>query len=190
MYNWSYRNYLMGISLCLLLSCANSDTQSEDQPAAIVKDSIPEQVIVKDENAVVFDSLSYEWEDGYLKLPWSLLAKVDFNKVYDDSIGADVDYPIFSDSLKLMNGRAVEVSGYIIPMEETGDETIVILSAFPYSQCFFCGLAGPESVIDVLPKDKMKRFKMDAQTTLRGRLRLNDTDLRYLYYILDDAELK
>jgi len=55
---------------------------------------------------------------------------------------------------------------------------------------FFCGGAGPETVIDILPKNKLKkRLTTDEKITFKGKLRLNANDLDYLNYILDDAEL-
>ena len=41
--------------------------------------------------------------------------------------------------------------------------------------------------MDVQLKDQKKRFKQDAMVTFAGKLRLNDSDLDYLNYILDDA---
>lgn len=78
----------------------------------------------------------------------------------------------------------------MIPVSETGDEEIFILSAFPYSQCFFCGQAGLESILDIQLKNEPQRnLKLDEQLNFKGKLRLNATDLDYLIYILDDAEL-
>ena len=64
-----------------------------------------------------------------------------------------------------------------------------MLSAYPYTQCFFCGGAGPESVIDVLAEELTNHFSMDDIVTFEGQLRLNATDLNYLNYILEDAVL-
>jgi hypothetical protein len=44
-------------------------------------------------------------------------------------------------------------------------------------------------VIDILAGSKLPRLSVDEKSTFRGRLRLNDDDLRYLNYILDEAEL-
>ena len=41
--------------------------------------------------------------------------------------------------IQAINGKEVLIQGYIIPFEETGDESILILSANPFSTCFFCG---------------------------------------------------
>lgn len=135
------------------------------------------------------DSSAYSWRGGYLVLPWSTLAQVEFNWAYSDEMGQEVPFPIFGPTLRVLDGQQVEVSGYVIPVEESGSETIVILSAFPYSQCFFCGQAGPESVIDILAGTKLPRLSLDEKISFRGRLRLNDDDLRYLNYMLEAAEL-
>ena len=138
------------------------------------------------------DSLlqKYPSQDGYIELTWDTLANMDFNMqfVSDEEGEGVIPYPIFSEALKELDGELVYIKGYVIPFEETGDETVVFLSAYPYTQCFFCGAAGPESVVDVLSKEKFKDLKMDEKTIFRGRLRLNGTDLDFLNYILDDAE--
>ena len=141
------------------------------------------------EATTAFDSTQYTWEDGFVALSWSTLADIDFNYSYSEEIGGEVAFPIFSDKVEALAGRPVQIAGYVIPLEETGDETIIVLSAFPYTQCFFCGGAGPESVIDILPKSPLGRRQLDEHVTFRGRLRLNDDDFQYLNYILEEAEL-
>jgi len=43
--------------------------------------------------------------------------------------------------------------------------------------------------MDVQLKKQGRRFKQDAMVTFQGKLRLNDSDLDYLNYILDDAAM-
>jgi hypothetical protein len=139
-------------------------------------------------DSVVFDPSKYEIVDGVVRLSWKLLAKMDFYEKYNEEVEALIDYPIFHPDVKALEGRSVAIEGYVIPVEETGDETLLILSAFPYSQCFFCGQAGPESVMDIQLRQKpRKRLELDRQATFQGKLRLNDTDLYYLNYILEEA---
>ncbi|HMN91359.1 MAG TPA: hypothetical protein PKE68_15155, partial [Saprospiraceae bacterium] len=76
----------------------------------------------------------------------------------------------------------------VIPVDETGDEQLLVLSAYPYSNCFFCGAAGPESVMEIRLKATSKRFRMDTETAFAGTFLLNDTDINSLNYILADAE--
>lgn len=178
--------------LGLVAGC--SRTAPDQQSDAAPQDTLIQETALQEYEPDVailppLDSSAYSWDGDYLVLPWSTLAKVEFKWAYSDVVDQDVPFPIFGPELKVLHGQQVQVSGYAIPMEETGDETFVILSAFPYSQCFFCGQAGPESVIDILPGTKLPRLSVDDRTTFRGRLRLNDDDLRYLNYILEEAEL-
>ncbi len=137
-----------------------------------------------------FDPGRYSYKDGHIILTWEELAKVTFEEDYHEEVEEYIFRPIFSDTLKALNRKKVMVEGFVIPIEETGDETFVVLSGLPYLQCFFCGGAGPETVIDILPKSKLKkRLTTDEKITFKGRLRLNADDLDYLNYILDDAEL-
>lgn len=134
--------------------------------------------------AVYYDSCCY-------RLSWSQLALVD----YEERLEPEADmgvllYPIFSDSLRLLDGSMVELGGYALPLEETGLDTIMILSAFPYTQCFFCGNAGPETVAEVIWRsERAERLPMDERVYVRGRLYLNDEDPEHMQYQLREAEL-
>ncbi len=131
----------------------------------------------------------YEARDGLIFLSWKNLADVVFEWKYHEEMGRKILLPVFSPSLRAIEGREVQISGYVIPLEEAGVEEYTVLSAFPYTQCFFCGGAGPESVMDILPKEPPGRLRMDQKVSFRGRLRLNGQDLMYLNYILEDAVL-
>ena len=52
--------------------------------------------------------------------------------------------------------------------------------------CFFCGGAGPETVMEVYAKTPVK-FTSEA-VTLRGKLELNADDVNRLIYSLTEAE--
>lgn len=135
------------------------------------------------------DTFTYKKVNGYYDIQWKDLSRVRFEERMNEDLNVIVPYPVFHSSVKRLDGQKIQIKGYVIPFEETGDATIVILSAFPFSNCFFCGGAGAETVIDVQLKGQTTRFKQDAMVTFRGKLRLNDSDLDYLNYILDDAEV-
>jgi len=127
--------------------------------------------------------------DGSYILPWSYMLNTKLEKAYSDTLGMDVSLPLFSDTLQWLNHKIVTVEGFYIPVDETGDADIVVLSAFPFSQCFFCGKAGVESIIDVMPSEKLGSIKMDQKIKMRGRLKLNREDFNYLIFMLEDAVL-
>ena len=69
------------------------------------------------------------------------------------------------------------------------DANYYVLSANPFASCFFCGQAGPESVVSIKFKGVNRRFNTDDRVTIKGKFRLNATDINELNYILDQAEL-
>lgn len=187
------RFFLLYILCIQLIACgdntadvSSNTAQQQDVVPAIVEVIEPE---VNSDEGVVFDPTAYEIKNGHVVLSWADLAKVDFKMQYNEEMESEVPYPIFSETIKALAGKPVMIEGYVIPVEETGDNSIIILSAFPYTQCFFCGAAGPESVMDILAKGKLSKLKMDDEVTFKGKLKLNDSDLDYLNYILEEAEL-
>jgi hypothetical protein len=77
------------------------------------------------------------------------------------------------------------VKGYLLPVDIEGE--MVVLSEFPFSSCFFCGGAGPESVIELRFKKSKLKFKPDEFATIQGIFRLN-TDEFALSYMLENAK--
>jgi hypothetical protein len=118
---------------------------------------------------------------------WKTLAKITYTKQYDELMGFKVDVPVFSEDIKAMEGKEVEVKGYIIPVEGYKSHKEFIFSAFPYTMCFFCGGAGPETVMDVYAKNPVEYTA--EQVVLRGKLELNATDINRLMYSIHDAEV-
>ena len=121
------------------------------------------------------------------KNTWQSLAKITYTKQYDELLGFKVDIPVFSKEIKGLEGKEIEVKGYIIPVEGYKGHTEFIFSAFPYNMCFFCGGAGAETVMEVYSKEPIQ-YQTEV-ITIKGVLELNDTDINQLMYILNDATL-
>ena len=117
---------------------------------------------------------------------WKTLSRITYTKEYDEVMGFKIDKPVFSEEIKALDGKVVTVRGFIIPTEGYKSHTEFIFSAFPYSMCFFCGGAGPETVMEVVTKTSVK-YTAEA-ITLRGVLRLNAEDINRLMYFLEEAE--
>lgn len=64
-----------------------------------------------------------------------------------------------------------------------------MLSSNPFASCFFCGGAGPESVVGLSLKKNGKRFRTDDYFTFKGKLRLNTDNPDDFNFILDQAEV-
>lgn len=118
---------------------------------------------------------------------WKTLAKITYKKEYDEFLGFKIDKPVFSDDIKALEGKEVTVKGFIIPVEGYKSHKEFIFSAFPYNMCFFCGGAGPESVMEVFAKEPVK-YSAES-ITLKGTLKLNPDDVNRLMYFLEDATI-
>jgi hypothetical protein len=118
---------------------------------------------------------------------WDLLSTVEIVMGYDDFMGAEVEQPKFSEQLKLREGTIVTLEGFIIPLDQETTQDYFVLSRFPYASCFFCGAAGPETVVEVYSKEQFKYT--DERIRVAGKLRLNDNNPLHLFYVLDDCEV-
>jgi len=118
---------------------------------------------------------------------WKTLSKITYEKKFDELLGFKVDVPVFGEGIKALEGEIVEVSGYIVPVEGYKSHTEFVFSAYPYNMCFFCGGAGPETVMEVTSKEPVKYST--ERVKLRGKLLLNSDDINRLMYVLINAEL-
>ena len=120
-------------------------------------------------------------------ITWELLKNVEFDEIWSEEFQAYYMVPKFSESVKEMDGKEVQIRGFIIPVDIVQD--YYVLSANPYSSCFFCGQAGPESVMEIQMIKKYECLRMDQVITYKGTLKLNVDDIYQLNYILEDAEI-
>tara|TARA_X000000950_G_C13841740_1_gene630574 strand:- start:109 stop:546 length:438 start_codon:yes stop_codon:yes gene_type:complete len=120
-------------------------------------------------------------------ITWELLKNVEFDEIWSEEFQAYYMVPKFSSSVKAMDNKEVQIRGFIIPVDIVQD--YYVLSANPYSSCFFCGQAGPESVMEVQLVKKYEGLRMDQVITFKGKLKLNVDDIYQLNYILEDAEI-
>ncbi len=116
---------------------------------------------------------------------WKTLSKISFKKQFDEYLGFKVDMPVFHDEVKAMENKEITLRGYIIPVEGYKSHKEFIFSAFPYASCFFCGGAGPETVMEVLATEPIK-YTTDP-IVIKGKLKLNDKDINSLMYKLVDV---
>ncbi len=117
---------------------------------------------------------------------WKTLSKISYKKEYDEILGFKVDVPVFSKEVQELEGMEIVVKGYIIPVEGYKNHKEFIFSAFPYNMCFFCGGAGPETVMEV---EALEEVAFTAeQIQIKGILKLNDEDINNLMYKLVEVK--
>ncbi|HEY0740716.1 MAG TPA: hypothetical protein VGD40_04605 [Chryseosolibacter sp.] len=131
---------------------------------------------------VLISNMGFAQTDNF----WQVLAEVSF-KSEQDKAGYTIERPIFSKYLKTFQGKKVKLKGYIIPLEESGGKGKFMLSSLPFNICYFCGAAGPETVVEVQTTENVKFTT--KQIIMEGTLHLNDTDPDHHIYILKSANL-
>jgi hypothetical protein len=132
--------------------------------------------------ALLLPMKNFEQKENF----WQVLAEVSFrhNK---DAQGYDFEVPVFSKNLKSFQGKKIILKGYIIPLEEMGGGGKFMLSSLPFNVCYFCGAAGPETVVEVDTDMKIKFTT--KQIMMEGILALNESDPNHHIYILKSVKL-
>lgn len=94
--------------------------------------------------------------------------------------------PKFGDSLKELAGKEVKIKGYMLPI--TVDRKEYILSQYHFSECFFCGNGGLETVMELKLSEEIKKVILDHPVSFVGTLKLNKKPYE-LVYVLENARL-
>lgn len=125
---------------------------------------------------------------GHLQSPegWQIFDKVVFKPKYFPDVGAYFEVPTFDNDLLARQNSEVLLSGFYIPLEL---DSIFMLSALPFSSCFFCGGAGPETVAEIQFKELPENLSPDQFVKVKGRLKLNDSDINHMNFILQEAKI-
>lgn len=124
-------------------------------------------------------------EGDYLPLTWKQLADVAFEEKYYEDVDEWLWFPSFGPQVQAKTGEEVYIAGYVIPVEPGR----YVLSKNSFESCFFCGGAGPESVMELELVNAKQMFANDEYRTFKGTLRVNDSDIDHLNYILEGAEV-
>ncbi|WP_422080590.1 hypothetical protein [Ulvibacterium sp.] len=125
-------------------------------------------------------SLAYAQE----QLTWEDFADVSFEPVYNKKYDVHFLMPKFGEKIQSHRGKQVSIIGYFLDISGSGE--IFLVSQNPMASCFFCGAAGPETIIEVAFKEKPS-FKTDQIVTVSGILELNANNVDHCNYILKEA---
>jgi hypothetical protein len=119
---------------------------------------------------------------------WNEFAKTKYEPRYLEKIGESQFYPTFTPEVKALAGTEITIEGFYVPFApEEGN--YVILSKLPMSQCFFCGVGGPETIVEVSFKGAQPKFNNDDLVTVKGKLKLNADDIEHMNFIITDASV-
>lgn len=124
---------------------------------------------------------------GQTTLTWNDLTDVKFSKTFDAGLGIEILHADFGKSLKMLDQKEVILKGYMIPLDPLG--TQYVLSKNPMATCFFCGGAGPETVVELrLHPKSIRRYATDEVLTFKGVLSLHEKNETSLNYVISGAQ--
>ncbi len=118
---------------------------------------------------------------------WNVLSEVRFETKMDATGKYEIEVPVFNKHLNSFSNKRVRLKGYIIPLSELGGQSEFMFSSLPFSMCYFCGSAGPETIVEIESAEKIKFTTQ--QVMMEGTLVLNATDPDHHMYILKSATL-
>ena len=118
------------------------------------------------------------------QLTWEDFADVNFEAKFNEKYGVHFLMPTFGDKIKTFEGKKISIKGYFLDISGSGD--VFLVSQNPMASCFFCGAAGPETIVEVSFKDKPP-FRTDQIVVVTGLLELNENDVDHCNYILKGA---
>lgn len=121
-------------------------------------------------------------------ITWADLTDVTWSEKYDSLSGYTNTLGTYGEYLQSLNGKEVFISGYVIGLDAMGLN--FALSRTSYASCFFCGQAGPETVMElkIPPRSVPPERQNDYKLRFKGTLILKDVNPNGLNYILQNAE--
>lgn len=123
------------------------------------------------------------YSQAQLIVDWSAFTGTGYELNED---GAYVN-PEYTETLKQLDGKMIMLKGYIVPVDV--QLQTYVLSAYPLAQCFFCGNAGPETVVQLYFKNAPPRLLTDQYVVLMGRLKLEQVKPGSFFFTLFETQL-
>ncbi len=193
---------LLFLSLALAAGC---DPASPDQATSrsAGPESASDQAVHADERVLIVERDKGQTSDTLamgqarratptglgVRITWERLKDVKFEEKMYEELGQYLLFPTFGPTVKSLEGSEILISGYVIPIDSGGEgrPPRYVLSSNPFSSCFFCGNAGPESVMELELTDHDQLYATDEFRSFQGTFRLNDSDVDRLNYLLENA---
>ncbi len=113
-------------------------------------------------------------------LPWELLA-VPYSTTPDG-----LYEPQFPSWLDKYQNQEIVIQGYLVPVDVEGNQ--YALSRYAFSSCFFCGNAEPNTVVELVFKERPDNLITDQFVVVKGILMFNSNNPFRLFFILQQVE--
>lgn len=118
---------------------------------------------------------------------WDRLAQVKWSDSFDANLGITIIEGTYEEDLMTLDGQEIVISGYVIPLDALG--LSYALSRTSFASCFFCGQAGPETVMELRIKPRSIEASRLKNTLIkfRGMFQIKTSNELGLHYSLQNA---
>lgn len=133
----------------------------------------------------VYDNHGFEKQNNFIKsdtLTWKQLSNIKYALKKHPSYG-EINFPIVNAELKKLSNKKIVIKGFIVPI----DNKSYALSKNVFASCFFCGKAGPETIMGIKFAKATPKLKTDLYVTLEGTFRYNENDADDWIYHIENA---
>lgn len=103
--------------------------------------------------------------------------------------GKTIYTPYFPPKLQQLNGKRVQLKGYMIPIKSGMRHNSFLLSVLPLHQCMFCGQDGIPAMVQVTLSGDAKERAREHPITITGVISLNAADKNKTEILLEKASL-
>ena len=125
---------------------------------------------------------SYLFQTTPTDLNWNILGDIKYVSKKDPRYG-EISFPVVNAKLRVLQGKKITMTGFIVPI----DNKNYALSKNVFASCFFCGQAGPETIMGITFKGETPKLKTDQYVTLEGTFRYNENDVDDWIYHIENA---
>lgn len=101
---------------------------------------------------------------------WEIIAELEYQVVDEYEY-----YPIFTRGIKNLEGKEVELNGYMVPIREGIYHRHFLISVLPVDQCYFCGTDGIPIMVEVFTNKEIRYT--DKVIRVKGTLGLQEKNI-------------
>ena len=121
-----------------------------------------------------------------LSLTWKELQLTQF-EIIAKGENAGLYKAKFQKSIEPFENKEVVIAGFIVPVDI--ESNTYALSLNPFTSCFFCGNAGPNTVIELSFTKKQGKFLVDQYVIIKGIFSLNRNNPNELFFKISGAKI-
>ena len=118
---------------------------------------------------------------------WSTLALLEFEQ--KDDLGYFDSEGNILPLIEAFESKEIVVKGYVIPLSGKKAQSHFMFSAYPYASCFFCGKAGPETIMEVFVKDGNEISFSEKKLSIKGTFYFTSRNSKEVMFTLKNAEI-